>query len=103
MHTNYSCLAAADVGISYNWAGRWAGVNYAVWNGRGDGHCHACKLEGKASEWKYTAAPGAWSYPLKSAAAQAETLSFRRAFDANLDGVVDALDLRRTQVSPDLP
>lgn len=97
LHTNFSCLAAVDLGVSYGW---YKDINYAVWRGHTDKHCHICKLAGNASEWKYVAAPGAWSYELKTAQAARERARMLKLYDADGDGRISQADLRVTQDMP---
>ena len=94
LHTNFSCLAAVDLGVSYGW---YKDINYAVWRGHSDKHCHICRLAGNASSWKYVDAPGAWSYALRIGEATAGREKMLKQFDADGDGVISASDLRATQ------
>lgn len=59
VHTNHSCIAAADLGVYAHW---YPGVNYVVWRGNGDRHCHVCKLLGDSSTWSFSDEVGAFSY-----------------------------------------
>jgi len=97
--TNYSCLAAFDLGIEYGW---YKGTNYGVWRGDGDKRCLVCELAGNASTWTFEDAPGAWSYVLQQSGARERIEKFIREFDADGDGRLDPHDFRATQnVEPD--
>ena len=96
-HTNFSCLAAADLGVAYGW---YRDVNYAVWRGDSDRHCHLCRVGGNASSWRYVEAAGAWSYALSSASAEKDRRQLMLELDSDGDGRIDAHDLRATQELP---
>ena len=90
-HTNYSCLAHVDIGVAYGW---YKGVDYAVWRGDDDRHCHMCRLGGNASTWNFTEAKGAFSYALKVKESEEDRARFLRRFDLDRDGRIDAHDLQ---------
>jgi len=97
--TNYTCLATVDIGTTYGW---YPKVDYAVWRGDQDGHCHVCTVAGNSSFWNYTAAPGAFSY-VKLAAADAETERMLARFDADGDGRIDEADMHASMLPRDKP
>ena len=97
VHTNFSCLAAVDLGIQYGW---YKGVDAAVWHGESDRHCHICAIPGNASSWQYAAAAGAFSYVYNAAQGDRERGLLLKELDANRDGRIDAADLRATQDRP---
>jgi hypothetical protein len=88
-HTNFSCLAAVDLGVQYGW---YKGVNAAVFRGDQDRRCYACTLPGNSSGWPYTKASGAWSYALQTAG-ELEAKKFIKRYDREGDGRIDGRDL----------
>jgi len=95
--TNYSCLSAVDLGSQFGW---YPGVNYAVWRGDTDKHCHLCKLPSPSSEWKYVDAIGAWSYPYRFAEGERARAKLLKKHDFDGDGRIDPHDLRAAQDTP---
>ena len=89
-HTNFSCLAAVDLGTSYGW---YPGVNYALWRGDGNRHCYICKLAGNSTSWTFADAKGAFSYVSQLAVRNTDI----DRYDIDGDGRIDAHDLRATQ------
>lgn len=88
--TNYTCVATVDIGTTYGW---YRGVNYAVWRGDQDGHCHICNISGNSSLWNYTAVPGAISYVKIQEESDKETHRMLQLYDSDGDGRIDPHDL----------
>ena len=95
LHTNYSCLAAADLGVTY---GKIKSVDYAVWRGDVDRHCHTCSLAGNSSTWDYAPQKGAISYS-RIAKASDRSIAMMMEFDLDGDGEVSDHDLALSMVN----
>ena len=95
--SNFSCLAAVDLGVQYGW---YKGINAAVWHGESDKHCMVCNISGNATRWNYTAAVGAFSYVYNVVKGNKERDHLLKKLDANHDGKIDAADLAATQDRP---
>merc|ERR1712176_928167 len=99
VHTNFSCLAAVDLGVSYGW---YRGVTYSVWRGDTDKHCYICNVSGNSSLWNYTDAKGAYSYPKQGTRSNNARQDMLDKYDMNKDGRIDADDLTEQCLATEL-
>jgi hypothetical protein len=92
-HTNYSCLAAIDMGAVYG----THSVDYATWDGAS---CVTCDVAGNSSDWKWVSKPGTIGYVRR---VKESDRSYRAMlkYDMNGDGVVDAGDMAASMLHAD--
>lgn len=92
-HTNYSCLAAVDMGAVYG----THSVEYAAWDGE---TCVTCNVAGNSSDWKWVPRPGTVSYVRKVAESDRSYRAMMK-YDMNKDGIVDADDMAVSMLQAD--
>ena len=92
-HTNYSCLAAIDMGSVYG----THSVDYATWDGAS---CVTCDVAGNSSDWKWVSKPGTIGYVRKVKESDRSHRAMLR-YDMNGDGVVDAGDMAASMLRAD--
>jgi hypothetical protein len=102
-HTNYSCLAAVDMGAVYGTQSICHGrtcvpsVNYAYWDGTS---CITCAVAGNSSDWKFTPKPGTIGYVRRVKESDRSYRAMMK-YDMNSDGVVDEGDMAASMVKAD--
>jgi len=94
--TNWSCLAAIDLGVAYG----WYKANIGMWRGDDDRHCYVCSLEGNSSQWNFTTTAGAVTYSAVEAE-RGRALERMLELDSDGDGRIDPHDLAASMVRPD--
>lgn len=98
LHTNYSCIATVDIGTTYGW---YPGVNYAVWRGDSDKHCHICKIPGNSTNWELKNETGVFSFVKQQAKADRDIKKMMDLLDSDGDGRIDDHDLVASMSKPD--
>ena len=96
VHTNFSCLAAVDLGIQYGW---YKGVDAAVWHGERPPLPHL-RHPGQCLSWQYAAAAGAFGYVYNAAQGDRDGLHSRSSMPTATAGSTRQICARRRTARP---
>ena len=102
-HTNYSCLAAVDMGAVYGTQSVCHGrtcspsVDYATWDGE---KCITCQVAGNSSDWKWTAKTGTIGY-VRQVKESDRSYHKMMKYDMNGDGKLDESDMAASMLHAD--